>query len=171
MYSIGRSRLGGIYRGQPQSHLFEQSKLHDCTLAPWADLIRSNQIEAYIRLRDYRADVLKEVPELKSNSMPQRSGRTNSRAPQGNPNSRGANNYDNSYYDPAYLDSGLDVDNTLSVDTSQIFDAWPSSDNDSDYDYDMDIADNAEDSYDGLDQFGDYLENDFATMTADGHET
>lgn len=167
MYSIGRSRLGGIYRGQPQSHLFEQSKLHDCTLAPWADLVRSNQIKAYIRLRDYRADVLTKVPELKSNSMSQRSGRTNSRAPQGNSNSWRAND---SYYDPAYLDSGLDIDNSLSVDTSQIFDAWPSSDSDSDYDYDMDIADNAEDSYDGLDQFGDYLEDDFATMTADGHD-
>ena len=172
MYSNGRSRLGGIYRGQPQSHLFEQSKLHDCTLALWADLVRSDQIKAYIRLRDYRADVLTKVPELKSNSMPQRSGRANSRAPQGNPNSWRANDDENSYYDPAYLDSGLDVDNSLSVDTSQMFDAWPSSDSDSDsdYDYNMDIADNAEDSYDGLDQFGDYLEDDFATMTADGHD-
>ena len=115
-------------------------------------------IKAYIRLRDYRADVLTEVPELKSNSMPQRSGRTDSRAPHGN--------YANSYYDPAYLNSGLDVDNSLSANTSQMFDTWSSSDSDSDYDYDMDIADNAEDSYDGLDQFGDYLEEDFATMTA-----
>ncbi|KAF8243667.1 hypothetical protein K440DRAFT_663983 [Wilcoxina mikolae CBS 423.85] len=63
MYMKDRVKLGGIHRAQPRSHHFEQSKYHDCTLAPWADLVRDDQIALYIRLRDHRADVLKDIPE------------------------------------------------------------------------------------------------------------
>jgi len=63
MYMQDRVKLGGIHRAQPRSHYYEGSKYHDCTLAPWADIVRDDQIALYIRLRDYRADVLKDIPE------------------------------------------------------------------------------------------------------------
>ncbi|KAH8702863.1 hypothetical protein GQ44DRAFT_732665 [Phaeosphaeriaceae sp. PMI808] len=156
-YANGRARLGGIYRAQPQSHLFEQSKLHDCTLASWADLTRSDQIKAYIRLRDYRADVLNEVPELRQSSQPQRRSPSNTRAPKGDANGPRAEGYDNYNYDGA-----------PEAENPWTFDSWSFSGSGSDSD--TDILDDTENSYEGLDQYGNDLENDFAMMIADSHD-
>jgi hypothetical protein len=59
---LDRLKLSGIHRAQPQSHFFEQGKYHDCTLAEWSLLSREDQIKEYERLRDYRADVLNDIP-------------------------------------------------------------------------------------------------------------
>ena len=60
--ALDRLKLSGIHRAQPQSHFFEQSKYHDCTLADWALLSRESQIKEYEKLRDHRADELAEIP-------------------------------------------------------------------------------------------------------------
>lgn len=57
-----RLKLSGIYRAQPHSHSFEQSKYHDCTLAKWALKSREDQIKEYEKLRDHRAENLAEIP-------------------------------------------------------------------------------------------------------------
>jgi hypothetical protein len=58
---LDRIKLSGIYRAQPYSHSFEQTKYHDCTLAAWALLSRQDQIKEYEKLRDYRAEELTEI--------------------------------------------------------------------------------------------------------------
>lgn len=59
-----RAKLAGIFRAQPKSHYFEQGKYHDCTIAPWGDLVREDQIMLYTTLRDFRADQLLDVKDL-----------------------------------------------------------------------------------------------------------
>ncbi|KAJ8109539.1 hypothetical protein OPT61_g7386 [Boeremia exigua] len=58
-----RIKLAGIYRAQPESHVFDHAKLHDCTLADWADLRHEDQVAAYKKLRDYRATHVDEIIE------------------------------------------------------------------------------------------------------------
>jgi len=67
---LDRVKLSGIYRAQPYSHSFEQSKYHDCTLAKWALKSREDQIREYEELRDYRAEELAELspPPLRNSN-------------------------------------------------------------------------------------------------------
>jgi len=69
-----RVKLAGIFRAQPESHYFEQGKYHDCTLAPWADLVRPDQIELYLKTRDYRANDLDDIRDLYKKSFSPKSG-------------------------------------------------------------------------------------------------
>lgn len=59
-----REKLAGIFRAQPESHFFEQSKYHDCTLAPWADLVQEDRIRIYLQRRNYRAYKLIDIRDL-----------------------------------------------------------------------------------------------------------
>jgi hypothetical protein len=74
IFSRDRAKLAGIFRAQPESHYFEQGKYHDCTLAPWADVVRPDQIDLYVKLRDYRADKLDDIRDLYKNSFGSKAG-------------------------------------------------------------------------------------------------
>lgn len=50
-----RLKLGGIHRAQPFSHHFEKGAYHQYFIADWASLARPLRIEAYEKLRDWRA--------------------------------------------------------------------------------------------------------------------
>ncbi|KAH7420192.1 hypothetical protein BKA64DRAFT_700188 [Cadophora sp. MPI-SDFR-AT-0126] len=69
-----RARLAGIFRAQPESHYFEQGKYHDCSLAPWGDLVRKDQVALYTKLRDFRADELSDVRDLYKKPIPKMAG-------------------------------------------------------------------------------------------------
>jgi hypothetical protein len=158
-----RVKLSGIHRAQPWSHLFEHGKFHDCTLAPWADLVPHDQIKAYIKLRDWRADILEEIPQEKAAkspqlefSLPESGGRKELHKDQGIdfiwPRNDGSDNVSSiqaastdGYVSNLSSDSDLDYD----MDHPALFDSFgiddPSFDSDGDY-----YINGIDDFYDGM---------------------
>jgi hypothetical protein len=137
VYAAGRARLGGIFRAQPHSHLFEQSKYHDCTLAPWADLVMPEQMAEYLRLRDYRADEMPDIPANLKNPTRQQHESTQRQQPHNANQSQMPGSSLSTAIEPWQADHSIDSGN----------------------EYDWEDAYFAEPV---LDQFGNDVSNDFA---------
>ncbi|KEY72616.1 hypothetical protein S7711_06252 [Stachybotrys chartarum IBT 7711] len=70
-----RVKLSGIDRAQLLSHVYEHDKLHDCTLADWADLRHNDRVAVYTAPRDRRiTHVDNEIEEAGQNRAPGNSG-------------------------------------------------------------------------------------------------
>ncbi|KAH6651227.1 hypothetical protein F5144DRAFT_589499 [Chaetomium tenue] len=52
---LDRLKLGGIHRAQPFSHHFEKGEYHLYFAAAWSHLARGRRVQAYERLRDWKA--------------------------------------------------------------------------------------------------------------------
>ncbi|KAH8705641.1 hypothetical protein BGW36DRAFT_367945 [Talaromyces proteolyticus] len=71
--SLARVKLGGIHRAQPYSHYFEAGNFDQYFLAEWALWPRSEQIEAYEKLRNERMN-LKDISSSGVADLPSKSG-------------------------------------------------------------------------------------------------
>lgn len=129
-----RVKLAGIHRAQPWSHLFEHGKFHDCTLAPWADLVHKDQVAAYIRLRDRKADEMEDIPKPGRTREPRPEFRH--REP---PEREADQGGDGSQFDRTQDDSS-DSASTIEADAADAYSTSSGGSSDLDADYDTDTA-------------------------------